>query len=122
MDHLRKCQQSELNAELMYLALAKRADSEKDKETFLKIANQKKKHSEIFQRLTNTKLKPQKKRALIVSYLYWIFGRKGLYPLVAFLEYRAHFKTWDLVGKFSSIREVWSDQKKHGDMVQKLVY
>ncbi len=122
LDHLRNCQQSELNAELMYLALAKYAKTDKDRDTFLKIAGQKKRHSEIFQHLTNEKMRPKKKRALIVSYLFKIFDRKGLYPLIAFLEYRAHFRTGDLARRFSSVREVWNDQKKHGDMVAKLVY
>ena len=122
LDRLRKCQQSELNAELMYLTLAKRTKVEKDRETFLKIANQKKRHSELFRHLTNVDMKPKRKRAFIVAYLYDIFDRKGLYPLIAFLEYRAHFRTDELARRFSSLREVWRDQKTHGDMVVKLVY
>ena len=122
LEHLRKCQQSELNAELMYLTLAKRTKVEKDKEIFLKIASQKKRHSEIFRHLTNMDMKPKKRRAFIVAYLYDVFDRKGLYPIIAFLEYRAHFRTDELARKFSSVREVWRDQKLHGDMVAKLVY
>ena len=122
LDQLRKLQQSELNSEYMYLTLARKTDIDKDRETLLKIARQKARHGEIYKCLTNEEMKAKKKRAALASVLYKLLGKKGLYPMIAFLEYRAHFRTGDLARKFSSIREIWNDQKIHGDLLAKLVY
>ena len=122
LDQLRKLQQSELNSEYMYLTLARKTDVLKDREALLRIAKQKARHSEIYKCLTNEEMRAKKKRAVLASALYKLFGKKGLYPMIAFLEYRAHFRTGDLARKFSSIREIWNDQKRHGDMLAKLVY
>ena len=51
-----------------------------------------------------------------------IFGRKRLYPVIAFFEYRAHLRYDDLARKYASVRQVWNEQKKHGDMIVSLVY
>ncbi len=121
-DRLLHAQQSELNAALMYLMLAKRSGNQKDSDTFRKIAEDKKKHSDVFRSMTNEKLFPSRARAAVIAVLLMIFGRKRLYPVIAFFEYRAHLRYDDLARKYASVRQVWNEQKKHGDMIVSLVY
>ncbi|MBQ8994190.1 MAG: rubrerythrin [Oscillospiraceae bacterium] len=121
-DRLLIAQQSELDAALMYLALAKKAKVQKDADTFRQIAADKKKHSEVFRSMTNTELKPNRKRAILIWVLYKLLGRKGLYPVLAVAEYRAHQRYDELARRYNSVRLVWNEQKKHGDKIVKLLY
>jgi len=121
MKALIKSQQGELDAVLMYKALAKVVKDEKDRETFLKLAAEEGGHANVFKELTNKVLKPKKTLATIVPLLYRIIGKKKLYPIVAKGEYNAENNYAPIADKFPSIESVKNDEKRHGDTVLALL-
>lgn len=50
-------------------------------------------HASVFRKYTSKTLKPDKTKAVIVTLLYKLIGRKRLYPLIAKGEY-AGVGTW----------------------------
>lgn len=86
---LLKSQQGELEAVLMYQALAEVVKDTKDADTFRKLAAEEGHHAAVFHGLTNENLKPKKTLAILMPILYKIIGKKRLYPLIAKGEYAA---------------------------------
>ncbi len=86
-------QQGELDGVAMYQALAKTVKEKKDAETFHKLAGDEGRHASVFRKYTSKTLKPDKTKAVIVTLLYKLIGRKRLYPLIAKGEY-AGVGTW----------------------------
>ena len=121
MKVLLKAQQGELDAVLMYKALAKKVKRTKDAETFNRLAQEEGHHAAVFKNLTNRVLKPKKTRAIVLPLLYSIIGRKRLYGLIAKGEYAAVEKYQAVVEKFPEIESVKNDEKRHGDMVMALL-
>lgn len=121
MKVLLKAQQGELDAVLMYKALAKKVKRTKDAETFNRLAQEEGHHAAVFKNLTNRVLKPKKTMAIVLPLLYSIIGRKLLYGLIAKGEYAAVEKYQAVVEKFPEIESVKNDEKRHGDMVMALL-
>lgn len=121
MKVLLKAQQGELDAVLMYKALAKKVKRTKDAETFNRLAQEEGHHAAVFKDLTNRVLKPKKTMAIVLPLLYSIIGRKLLYGLIAKGEYAAVEKYQAVVEKFPEIESVKNDEKRHGDMVMALL-
>lgn len=121
MKVLLKAQQGELDAVLMYKALAKKVKRTKDAETFNRLAQEEGHHAAVFKNLTNRVLKPKKTMAIVLPLLYSIIGRKRLYGLIAKGEYAAVEKYQAVVEKFPEIESVKNDEKRHGDMVMALL-
>ncbi len=81
---LLKSQQGELDAVLMYNALAGRVKDEKDAAVFRTLAAEEGHHAAVFKALTGQTLKPKKMLAAVVPLLYRVLGKKRLlffYPL-----------------------------------------
>ena len=89
MKILIKSQQGELDAVLMYKALAEVVKDEKDKETFLQLAAEEGHHASVFNGLTDKTLTPKKTLATILPIMYKLLGKKRLYPIIAKVEYNA---------------------------------
>ena len=121
MKVLLKAQQGELDAVLMYKALAKKVKRTKDAETFNRLAQEEGHHAAVFKNLTNRVLKPKKTMAIVLPLLYSIIGRKLLYGLIAKGEYAAVEKYQAVLEKFPEIESVKNDEKRHGDMVMALL-
>ena len=114
-------QQGELDAVLMYQALAKAAKAENDKKAFLTLASEEGRHAAVFKALTNTALTPKKRNAVLLTLLYRLVGRKRLYPLIARGEYGAARNYQPLIERFPEIESVKNDETRHGDMVSELL-
>ncbi len=114
-------QQGELDAVLMYQALAKAAKAERDKTVFLTLAAEEGHHAAVFKALTNTALAPKKRNAALLTLLYRLIGRKRLYPLIARGEYAAARNYQPLIDRFPPIESVKNDETRHGDMVAQLL-
>lgn len=118
---LLKSQQGELDAVLMYQALAKVVKDTKDADTFRKLAAEEGHHAAVFHGLTNENLKPKKTLAILMPILYKIIGKKRLYPLIAKGEYAAAENYAPVVEKFPVIESVRKDETRHGDTVAGLL-
>ena len=118
---LLKSQQGELDAVLMYNALAVVVKNPKDAVTFKKLAAEEGRHAAVFYHLTRIKLRPQNTKAVLLPLLYKILGRKRLYPLIAKGEYAAVRTYSPLVRKYPEVNSVRRDEKRHGDTVMSLL-
>lgn len=120
MKTLLKAQQGELDAVLMYNALAKVA--KEDAETFQRLASEEGHHASVFKSLTNQTLKAKRTKAILLPILYRIIGKRRLYPLIAKGEYDA-VKTYAPVAeRFEVVQSVKADEKRHGDTVLALLH
>ncbi len=106
-------QQEEVNSSVLYQRIAESAKSEKERETLLSIAEDERKHAEIFQKYTNLSLKPN--YALIRLYLF-IRSLLGYTFLIKLLEhgeskginaYRAE------ISRIPDLRQMLEDEEKH---------
>ncbi|WP_231365108.1 demethoxyubiquinone hydroxylase family protein [Treponema bryantii] len=121
MKILFKSQQGELDAVLMYNALAEVAKHQKDKDTFRQLAKEEGHHASVFHKLTQRELTPKHTKELLLPLLYRIFPRWILYPAIAQGEYVA-VKTYAPVAeKFPEVESVKNDEKRHGDTVKGLL-
>ena len=118
---LLKSQQGELDAVLMYQALAEVVKDTKDADTFRKLAAEEGHHAAVFHGLTNENLKPKKTLAILMPILYKIIGKERLYPLIAKGEYAAAENYAPVVEKFPEIESVKNDETRHGDTVAGLL-
>ena len=121
MKILLKAQQGELDAVLMYNALADTVKDPKDAETFRQLAKEEGGHAAVFRELSGTTLKERKTKAILVPLLYRCFGKKIVYPIIARKEYDA-VKTYEpVVARFPSVQSVKDDEQRHGDTVKGLL-
>ena len=90
MKILLKSQQGELDAVLMYNALAEVAKHQKDKDAFRQLAKEEGHHASVFHKLTQTELTPKHTKELLLPLLYRIFPRWILYPAIAPQSHRAN--------------------------------
>ena len=121
MKILLKSQQGELDAVLMYRALANVVKDKNDAETFKKLAAEEGHHSAVFHGLTQENLKPKKTLAVFMPILYRLIGKKRLYPLIVKGEYKAYDNYAPVAKKFTEIESVKDDEKRHGDIVASLL-
>lgn len=121
MKTLLKSQQGELEAVLMYNALANVVKSKRDADVFRQLAKEEGQHASVFHKLTNQKVTPKNTKKIMIPLLYKIIGKKKLYPMIAKGEYDA-YKTYESVAnRFEEVRSVQNDEKRHGDTVSQLL-
>ena len=121
MKTLLKAQQGELDAVLMYNALANRVREKEHAETFRRLAAEEGRHAAVFKALTNQTLQPKKTLATLLPVLYKLLGKKRLYPIIAKFEYGAADTYAPVAERFSEIQSVKEDEKRHGDTVNALL-
>ena len=121
MKILIKSQQGELDAVLMYKALAEVVKDEKDKETFLQLPAEEGHHASVFKGLTDKTLTPKKTLATILPIMYKLLGKKRLYPIIAKGEYNAVNTYQPIADAFPEVESVKNDEHRHGDTVMELL-
>ena len=110
-------QQGELDAVLMYMALAKTVKDPRDAETFRALAAEEGGHAAVFRALTQEILKPKRTKAILLPLLYRVLGRKRVYPMIAKGEYEAVKKYEPVAAEFPQVESVKMDEQRHGDTV-----
>lgn len=110
-----KAQQGELDAVLMYNALAQVAKDSKDAETFRQLAADEGRHASVFKELSGQVLQAKRTKAILLPMLYKLVGKKRLYPLIAKGEYDAVKSYEPLVSRFPEVKSVQDDEQRHGD-------
>ncbi|MBR2590870.1 MAG: rubrerythrin [Clostridia bacterium] len=118
---LLKAQQGELDAVLMYKALAAAVKNKHDAAVFRQLAAEEGHHAAVFRSLTRQNLKPKKTMAIILPILYKVLGKRKLYPLIAKGEYSAVKTYAPVAAKFAQVKSIKKDEKRHGDTVMKLL-
>lgn len=114
---LLKSQQGELDAVLMYNALADVVKNKKDAETFRRLASEEGHHAAVFRALTGEALKPKKTLATWLPILYKLLGKQRLYPIIAKFEYSAFNTYAPVAAVYPEVQRVKDDEKRHGDTV-----
>lgn len=114
-------QQGELNAVLMYNALADAVKDKKDAEVFRLLASEEGRHAAVFKALTGEILKPKKTLAILLPILYRLLGKKRLYPIVAKFEYAAADTYTPVAAEHPEVQSVKNDETRHGDTVLSLL-
>ena len=118
---LLKAQQGELDAVLMYNALAKAVKDKNDAEIFRRLAAEEGRHAAVFRNLTDQTLQPKKTLATLLPILYKLMGRKRLYQIIAKFEYGAADTYAPVAERFPEVQSVKDDEKRHGDTVKALL-
>lgn len=71
---IKKMQQNELNESIIYGKIAKFAKGEENKKVLVRIANEEKHHFEIWNKYTNSNIKPQRLKIWKYVILAWLLG------------------------------------------------
>lgn len=123
MEELLEAQQGELDAVLMYEALADAVEKKypEDAAVFRQLAADEGRHAAVFRALSDVTLEPEKAMAFLLPKLYRLLGRKLLYPLIAKGEYAADDSYQELAERFPEVQRVKEDEIRHGDMVRALI-
>ncbi len=114
-------QQGELDAVLMYNALADAVKDQKDAEVFRRLAAEEGRHAAVFRGLTNRTLQPKKTLATLLPILYKLLGKKFLYKQIAKQEYAAADNYAPVAAKYPETQSVQADETRHGDEVMALL-
>lgn len=117
MKILRKAQQGEVDAVLMYRRLAGKVDEVQDALAFLRLADDEARHAEVFRAYTGRDLRPNPAKSIIVPLMYRFLGREKAYRIVAQGEYDAAEKYEHIIADFPEVEEVRNDETHHGDAV-----
>lgn len=121
MRALLKSQQGELDAVLMYNALAAAVKERRDAETFRRLAAEEGRHAAVFRAVTGRTLEPKRTKARLLPLLYRLLGRRRLYPLIARGEYAAVKNYRAMAGRYPGVSGVRDDEQRHGDAVMALL-
>ncbi|MBR3561813.1 MAG: rubrerythrin [Oscillospiraceae bacterium] len=121
LKNLRRAQQGELDAVLMYNALADTVTDPADAETFRKLAAEEGRHGSVFFRYTEQIVKPRRTKAVLLPFLYRVLGRKITYRLIAKGEYDAARVYEHLIPAFPEVESIRADEQRHGDTVKALL-
>ncbi len=121
MNALLTAQQGEEDAVYMYEQLAKVGRDDADREAFLRLAGDEKRHSDVFKRYTCMDVKANPAKGIFVPMMYRVLGKKKVYPIIAQGEYDAAEKYKHIIDDFPEVVEVMNDEVHHGDAVKGLL-
>ena len=121
MDALVTAQQGEEDAVYMYEQLAKVVRDEADREAFLRLAGDEKRHSDVFRKYTWMDVKANPAKGILVPIMYRKKEKKKVYPIIAKGEYDAAEKYKHIIEDFPEVVEVMNDEVHHGDAVKGLL-
>jgi len=121
MNALVTAQQGEEDAVYMYEQLAKVVRDEADRDAFLRLAGDEKRHSDVFKKYTCMDVKANPTKGIAVPLMYKVLGKKKVYPIIAKGEYEAAEKYKHIIDDFPEVVEVMNDEVHHGDAVKGLL-
>ncbi len=113
-------QQGELDAVLLYNALAKRAKSSVARERFKELASDEGRHATILKGYTKQTLQPRKTKARIISVVYVLLGHSFTCKLLMKGELGSVPGYLTLVNNYPKIQEIIEDEKRHADIAKVL--
>ena len=117
MKVLLTAQQGEADAAMMYERLAETVTDAEDKEAFLRLAGDEKRHEDVFLKHTGRTVRANPSKAILVPLMYSILGKGKVYPIIAKGEYDAARKYENVIPDFPEVGAVRDDEVHHGDAV-----
>ncbi len=117
MDKLIASQQTELDAVLLYQALAELAKSEEEKQTFLAMAADEGRHAAILRGITGAQLTPKNTLAKLSATMFRFGGRKVLLHFMAQFEINSFFSYQKYFDRYPEIASIASDEIRHGHLL-----
>lgn len=120
MKILKRSQRGEADAVWMYRRLALKVPG-RDGMAFLRLANDEKRHEDVFYKYTGRRLRANPTKAFLVPLLYRLLGKEKVYPIIAKAEYEAAEKYKHIIRDFPEVEKVMNDEKFHGDAVMDLL-
>lgn len=121
MKVLRKAQQGEVDAVLMYEKLAGVVKDPKDKAAFERLAGDEARHANVFFRYTKKAVRPDPTKSIVVPLMYRTLGKEKTYPIIAKGEYEAADKYKPVITDFPEVEAVMNDEVHHGNAVMSLL-
>lgn len=113
---LRKAQQGELDAVLLYKKLSELVKDEEYKVKFKEVAADEGKHASILKAYTKETLMPKSLKANVIAMVYRVFGAKFTMNILAKGELDSIESYSPLVKDFPNIQLIMDDEKKHADI------
>lgn len=108
-------QQEEVNAVIMYKALAKKMKTENEKSMLEELAACEAKHAAILKKLTGRTLKPHTALKNLVMCGYTVIGKKALFKIMAKAE-KAAYKLYEpFFSDFPTTVEIANDEVDHAE-------
>ena len=121
MQVLTTSQQTELDAVLLYQALAKLMKTEEEKQTLLAMAADEGRHGAILRGITGKDLKPKPALAKAAAALYKVGGKKLLFPFMAKFEIESFFSYQKFFAAYPEIAAIASDEIRHGHLLTEMM-
>ena len=121
MKVLKKAQQGEIDAVLMYNRLAGKVKTVDEALAFKRLARDEARHADVFYRYTGRTLRPIPVKAIMVPLMYKFLGKEKTYKIVAQGEYDAADKYKHIISLYPEVEEVMNDEVHHGDAVLSLL-
>lgn len=121
MKALLAAQQSELDAVVLYKALANKMKSKSDKELMLSLAADEGRHAAILKEITQQTLKPKSALKNLTLPLYAVLGKKIAFKIIAKVEYAGGDTYKQFFEKYPKTKEIAADETKHGNMLKEAI-
>mgnify|MGYP002622979080 CR=1 FL=1 len=114
-------QQVELDAVLLYKALADLCKNEEEKNTFLSMAADEGRHAAILKEYTGALLKPSDKLAKMAAAMYKNGGKKLLLRIMSEFEINSYFTYQKYFVNYPKIANIASDEVRHGHLLSDMI-
>ena len=114
-------QQTELDAVLLYQALAKLMKTEEDKEILLSMAADEGRHASILRGITGKQLQPNGTLAKMTTVMYKAGGKRVLLPFMARFEIESFFSYQKYFQRYPAIAAIAADEIRHGHLLNRLL-
>lgn len=111
-------QQSELDAVILYKALAEKMKKESDKELMLSLAADEGRHAAILREITQQTLQPKSGLKNLTMPLYALCGKKIAFSIISKVEYAGGDTYKKFFEKYPQTKQIAADEVKHGDMLK----
>lgn len=110
---IKKMQQNELNESIIYSKIAKFAKGEENKKILARISNEEKQHFEIWNKYTNSNIKPQKLKIFKYVFLAWLLGFTFAVKLMEKGESSAQEEYKTLENEVEESKYILSQEEEH---------
>lgn len=115
-----KAQQGEMDAVLMYNNLARVVETKAHKDQLKLMAAEEGKHASILKTYTGETLKPKAGKSMVILIILRVLGLKTVTKILSKNEFKAAEKYDPMTEKFKKLKELASDERKHGAQILKL--
>ena len=117
---LLKAQQYAADCIPVYEMMTAKAKDLRVKQSFEKIAEEKKAHISLLEKLTGEAVTPKKSDKIFVSGMRMVFGMRNTMNMMAQSEYDASKDHEQSLKDYPSLKRIAMDEERHGDTLMRL--